>query len=672
VAVYWPEPIASDNIAVDRIERTAVPGSNFSLLESPHQVTYTAYDSGGRTAVCQFSVVVNYVAAAFVVTAPLRETLVRRETRLDGLPFVQDEHQLLEETAESLSFTADLGLHNAFQIKLFAPGRDVVEVGPYFGGQFGQIVVKLRWEVDFGVSTDDVEEFLPPQSEVSADLIFEGFQMTSAAVGVGGAGEVNVLLAEQPLPGAHCHVDGASGTISVDAVSAPFRHGFLFSALSVRVRFPRGLPGNTSELTYVLLDSSHVSVRYTVDALVFAAVAVEEREPFVLVQDLEPPVWLGCPSSQTVVAAPGEGHVDVQWSIPAIDDNRPQGLRTSVSGRVGAANYEGSLQPPARFVVRPRAEAAVNVTYAARDEYGNRAFCSFAVLVEDREPPTLVCAAVHVALPPGRAEVDVAFAEWAPAVEDSSNLATRVVVPGVGILRFRHGNFSTRTRVADDWGNEAQCNTTFLVVDLEPPAVECPPDSTFAAAPNGLARVVWTLPRVRDNSGENVTLTSRFQSGTFFEAGEYNISYSGKDTSGNVANCTFRVEVQPAQSSSSALASSAIAGVASGTSLLVLAVIVMAVVVHRQIQKGRQPANWDEIFALIEQFRNGSGEGPRKPRELPRSWVKIVEELGRGAFGEWVGFLGAGRRQGARSNAEGFDFSCMRSPLGPQAWCTKE
>jgi hypothetical protein len=43
--------------------------------------------------------------------------------------------------------------------------------------------------------------------------------------------------------------------------------------------------------------------------------------------------------------------------------------------------------------------------------------------------------------------------------------------------------------------------------------------------------------------------------------------------------------------------------------------------------------NHTDIFNLMEQFKNGEGDGPVMPRELDRRHIRILEELGKGAFG---------------------------------------
>ena len=66
--------------------------------------------------------------------------------------------------------------------------------------------------------------------------------------------------------------------------------------------------------------------------------------------------------------------------------------------------------------------------------------------------------------------------------------------------------------------------------------------------------------------------------------------------------------------------------------VLILAVVLL-VIVRRMRAASRAPQNWDEIFKLMDQFSDEDAEGPRIPREINRSALKLLGELGKGAFG---------------------------------------
>jgi hypothetical protein len=118
-----------------------------------------------------------------------------------------------------------------------------------------------------------------------------------------------------------------------------------------------------------------------------------------------------------------------------------------------------------------------------------------------------------------------------------------------------------------------------------------------------------------------------------FSVGQHRVFYQATDAAGNTANCSFLVAVEAAAAASSVLGGAAVSGVIAGVSALLLLVVVLAVVVRHQVQRHRKPASWEEIFKLIDQFRNSEEGTVRVPQELNRAWVKLLEQLGRGAFG---------------------------------------
>lgn len=54
-SVSWEEPTAVDNVAVTGVSKSALPGDIFSIVGSPHSITYTATD-GSQTSFCTFQV----------------------------------------------------------------------------------------------------------------------------------------------------------------------------------------------------------------------------------------------------------------------------------------------------------------------------------------------------------------------------------------------------------------------------------------------------------------------------------------------------------------------------------------------------------------------------------------------------------------------------------------
>ncbi|XP_073252687.1 sushi, von Willebrand factor type A, EGF and pentraxin domain-containing protein 1-like [Porites lutea] len=86
--------------------------------------------------------------------------------------------------------------------------------------------------------------------------------------------------------------------------------------------------------------------------------------------------------------------------------------------------------------------------------------------------------------------------------------------------------------------------TTAAITDTEPPVfINCPPDILIETVQSKV-RVNWQGPMVTDNTGAP-TLESNRQSGSPFSApGSYEVIYTARDSSGNVATCSFRITLK--------------------------------------------------------------------------------------------------------------------------------
>ena len=125
------------------------------------------------------------------------------------------------------------------------------------------------------------------------------------------------------------------------------------------------------------------------------------------------------------------------------------------------------------------------------------------------------------------------------------------------------------------------------------------------------------------------------QSGDAFPVGATTVEASAIDLSGNEARCSFTVQVVASVAATDSGASASVLGGAGAAGAVLLLLLVVAVLALRRAQRrARQPQNWDEIFALLDQFKNREGgedgTGPRYPREIRRDAVKLLGELGTG------------------------------------------
>ena len=81
--------------------------------------------------------------------------------------------------------------------------------------------------------------------------------------------------------------------------------------------------------------------------------------------------------------------------------------------------------------------------------------------------------------------------------------------------------------------------------DHEAPVIACPGNQTAYTEPGqASATVGFADPRVTDNSGEHLTITCDAESGSQFKIGETNVTCQAEDPSGNLASCSFTVNIE--------------------------------------------------------------------------------------------------------------------------------
>lgn len=167
------------------------------------------------------------------------------------------------------------------------------------------------------------------------------------------------------------------------------------------------------------------------------------------------------------------------------------------------------------------------------------------------------------------------------------------------------------------------------MVDESPPTIVCPASRNEAAAAEGDTRVRFNAPVVDDNDydgGATRTLqvTQSHQVGDAFPVGVTVVTMSVEDPSGNAAACNFTITVvSTAVSATDSTDSSATItiGAAVGVSVSLLALLAILIIYRRAQRKTRAPHDWDEIFSLMEQFKEKSlwmGQiGPEFRKRLP-------------------------------------------------------
>ncbi|XP_072046364.1 uncharacterized protein [Amphiura filiformis] len=246
----------------------------------------------------------------------------------------------------------------------------------------------------------------------------------------------------------------------------------------------------------------------------------------ITVIDNESPLLLNTPSSIIADIDFGQNYATVTWTEPTVTDN--SGFYTLTSTHSSGSQFSYGV---------------TTVTYTAVDESGNTVSYSFNVTVQDVDPPvfTNLVGDVTQSTDSGLATANVTWTE--PTVTDKSGIytVTSSYTPG---STFSLG-ITTVTYSAVDWrGNTAEYSFDIDVVDDEPPTFLTTVSDLFEYADLGLdhTRITWTVPTAIDNSGV-YTITTTQRSGSDFQIGDTNVTYTAVDSSGNTASFSFIVTI---------------------------------------------------------------------------------------------------------------------------------
>lgn len=266
--------------------------------------------------------------------------------------------------------------------------------------------------------------------------------------------------------------------------------------------------------TFTCVDLSRANEMHSID-LVFDDERYALRDP--------------CPSDITVPTDFNSTHTTVTWDTPSLANN------------YGDTRLLSYYKPGNRFNL-----GKTDVVYNASDIFGMVEVCVFTVTVQDVEPPTITGCSDDMSVPtdPGRAMAQVSWID--PVAIDNSgqvDLVTKAL-PGT---YYGIGSFTIVYTATDLAGNEATCSFSIMIEDREPPQLTCPDDIVVDTIPGtSHSRASWTRPTATDNSGRTVILKDPGTDGVFIYGISYR-TYSMQDGTGNLANCTFSIQVRDSE-----------------------------------------------------------------------------------------------------------------------------
>jgi HYR domain/Secretion system C-terminal sorting domain len=276
--------------------------------------------------------------------------------------------------------------------------------------------------------------------------------------------------------------------------------------------------------------------------------------------DTDKPVFTGCPADQILQATTGQTCVNATWTAPIATDNcgTPTVVSASSSSTV---TKSGDCFPIGK----------TTITYTATDAKGNKAICTFFIMVNPAPDPCLTDAIkpVITGCPANQTltaatGATCANASWtAPNATDNCTLAsfTFATSPTAGLTNggcYPIGTTTVTYTATDAKGNTAVCSFTITVnapvnpctTDaIKPVITGCPANQTLTAATGATcANASWTAP----NATDNCTLasftfatspTAGLTNGGCYPVGTTTVTYTATDAKGNTTTCSFTITV---------------------------------------------------------------------------------------------------------------------------------
>ncbi|UKN01117.1 HYR domain-containing protein [Paracrocinitomix mangrovi] len=249
----------------------------------------------------------------------------------------------------------------------------------------------------------------------------------------------------------------------------------------------------------------------------------------VTVEDQQNPV-ITCPADITTNNDVGNCSAVVNYTAPVGTDNCPSPVTSLLSGLTSGSTFP---------------IGTTTVIYQVVDGNSNTTQCSFNVIVNDTENPTISCPA-NITANNSTGLCGGMVNYTAPVGTDNCPSSTTSLFSGQasGTI-FPIGTSAVVYQVTDASGNTAQCSFDVTVIDTQNPTISCP---TAVNISNGLgacdAVVNYSNPVVNDNcAGSTFALFSGLPTGSNFPVGTSTVVYEATDASGNTAQCSFDINV---------------------------------------------------------------------------------------------------------------------------------
>lgn len=623
---FWTSPVAIDNLATDvAVTASARPGDFFSIVDSPHTVTYRASD-GVQETLCQFQIDIVFESRSVTYLEPIFSPRTDRNFPMLMTDFIERKQLIVRQplrpattglspwvvlplldTSDFTELRLRLGSDDAYN-------RTTLRLRTLPHAVSAQIVVDLVWHR--ADATVDLNYIPPASADIGVRLEFGGYAIDQSPP-LNTAEKTIILPAVSRLRTAQATIDPQRGIIAVrQGYSLPFRVGFNFTDVTLVLVVPSGRASVGGPApTWRLTADSFFGVEY-----IFPYDA-DRKQDWVryagLCQAQDAPRDLSNCNTGLIEAPtqPGTNYGLPSWQFPGWS---PGPLVFSYSAWPGTPFPLGLPTTP---------PTTVSITATSVNEIIST--CSFPVRIVDREVPRLTLRSAPVLkldANSARASVQLSNLVQLP-VEDNSGFPVTVISPNVSTLQLPPGNNTVVIMARDLWNNSVARTTYVMVLDDVAPSVVCP-NNIRVVSKQERSTVTWALPFASDNAGVPRVYTEP-GSGARFGFGTHRVRGVAVDSSNNTAECYFSVTV--AEDNTVKLA----AGLATGLGLLFILFFVVLWRLRQARRRLWKPQDWNAFFSHMEQFRQQQAKGlaPVAPRELQRGHIQLLEELGKGAFG---------------------------------------
>ena len=233
-----------------------------------------------------------------------------------------------------------------------------------------------------------------------------------------------------------------------------------------------------------------------------------------------------CPGEILLTNDPGVCGALYTFELPAASDNCP--------GNVTVIQTNGPTSGTELPV------GVTSFTFVATDDVGNTSECTYDVSVTDEESPEFTDCPEDIAIELEANVCDTVVGFEIPTATDNCAVTAinQVSGPLPGDI-LAPGNYTVEIVAEDEAGNSTTCSFEISVQDITPPTFDCP--ESFQACD---LIVELPLPSATDSCGiVSITQTEGPASGTAFPLGVSTVTFEALDVNGNLATCSYEVEV---------------------------------------------------------------------------------------------------------------------------------